>query len=92
MSQPTIKGDDALPPALQGLPLTLVIRVGTARRTVSDLMALQEGSLIVLDARIDDPVEICIEDRVIARGDLIEAEDGNGLAVRLTEMSQPEAS
>ncbi|MEM9421026.1 MAG: FliM/FliN family flagellar motor switch protein [Pseudomonadota bacterium] len=77
---------DPLPPALQGVPLTLTVRVGTATRTVKDLMALREGTMMTLNSRIDEPVEICVEDRIIARGQLVEAEDGNGLAVRLTEI------
>ena len=85
MSQPAPL-QEGLPPALQGVPLTLTVRVGTATRTVKDLMRLREGTLVTLNSRIDEPVEICVEDRVIARGQLVEAENGDGLAVRLTEL------
>jgi flagellar motor switch protein FliN/FliY len=41
----------------------------------------------VLDRRIDDPVDIRVGDRVIARGELQELDDGSGrLGVRLTEI------
>jgi flagellar motor switch protein FliN/FliY len=73
-----------LPDALGALPLTLTVRLGTARMTVRELTALGEGSLVTLDARIDAPLEVCVDGRVVARGDLIENEDG-GLAVKLTE-------
>ena len=82
------KNDDAapigLPPALSALPLTVTVRIGSTRMSVRELTALGEGSLVALDARADAPLEICLEDRVVARGELTEAEDG-GLAVRLTE-------
>jgi flagellar motor switch protein FliN/FliY len=44
-----------------------------------------------LDRRIDDPVELWIGDRLIARGELQEVEGGEGgqLAVRLTEVARP---
>ncbi|WP_036767391.1 FliM/FliN family flagellar motor switch protein [Parvularcula oceani] len=76
---------DAIPAALEGLPLTLTIRIGTARRTVAEVTQLAEGSLLALDARVDEPLDICIGDRVVARGELTESEDG-GLAVKLTEI------
>lgn len=84
MTLPTPKTDAPLPAALQGLPLTLSVRIGSTRMSVGDLATLGEGSLIALDARLDTPLEICLEDRVIARGELTETEDGT-LAVKLTE-------
>ncbi|MEM6650838.1 MAG: FliM/FliN family flagellar motor switch protein [Pseudomonadota bacterium] len=86
MTEPAVQTNPSIPPALQTLPLTLSVRVGTAKRTVGDLMAMSEGTLVVLNSKIDEPVEICIEDRVIAKGNLVEAEDGEGLAVKLTEL------
>jgi flagellar motor switch protein FliN len=45
-------------------------------------------AVIVLDRRIDDPVDIRVGDRVIARGELQELDDGSGrLGVRLTEIA-----
>lgn len=74
-----------LPAALASVAMTLSVRIGTARRTVRELTQLAEGTEITLGARVDDPVEICVEDRVVARGELAEAEDG-GLAVKITEV------
>jgi flagellar motor switch protein FliN/FliY len=46
--------------------------------------------VLPLDRRIDDPVELYIGDRLIARGELQEIEGGEGgqLAVRLTEVAR----
>ena len=73
-----------LPQAISTLPLTLSVRIGQVRMSVRDLTALGVGSLVALDARADAPLEICIEDRVVALGELTETEDGT-LAVKLTE-------
>ena len=70
--------------AIEDLPLTLSVRVGSATLSVAALSALGEGSTLELGTRIDDPLEICIEDRVVARGELTETD--RGLAVTLTEV------
>ncbi|MGM0585673.1 MAG: FliM/FliN family flagellar motor switch protein [Pseudomonadota bacterium] len=74
--------------AVLGVPLEVVISVGRARPMVSDLVNLRRDSVLPLDSRIDDPVEILIGDRLIARGELQEMDDDSGrLAVRLTEVA-----
>ncbi len=67
------------------VPLTVVL--GTARPTIAELLKLKQDSLLPLDSKIDDPVELCINDRVIARGELIETDPASGaIGVRLTEI------
>lgn len=72
------------------VPIEVTISVGKARPLVRDLLKLERDSVLVLDRRVDDPVELFIGDRLIARGELHEAEDGSGtLSVRLTEVASP---
>ena len=70
--------------AIEDLPLTLSIRLGSATLSIAELSGLGEGSTLALSTRIDDPLEVCIEDRVVARGELTET--AAGLAVTLTEV------
>lgn len=74
--------------ALRQIPIELTVSVGRARPTVKDLLSLSESSVLPLDRRIDDPVELYIGDRLIARGELQEAEgsEQGNLAVRLVEV------
>lgn len=76
---------------LNDLPIEITISVGHARPTLQELLALEENAVLLLDRRLDDPVELFIGDRLIARGMLQEAgEDEPGqLAVRLTEVMAP---
>ena len=76
---------------LRALPIEITISVGRARPLVRDLLALGLGAVLPLDRRIDDPVELYIGERLIARGELQELEGGESgqLAVRLTEVSRP---
>ena len=75
---------------LNRIPIEISVSVGKARPLVKDLLNLGENAILVLDKRIDDPVELYIGDKLIARGELQECEGGEPgqLAVRLTEVAR----
>lgn len=74
--------------AFMGVPIEVLISVGKARPLVSDLVKLRRDSVLSLDTKIDDPVELYVGDKLIARGELQELEDQAGqLGVRLTEVA-----
>ena len=71
------------------VPIEVTISVGKARPLVRDLLRLTRDAVLALDRRVDDPVELYVGDRLIARGELQELDgDAKGqLAVRLTEVA-----
>jgi flagellar motor switch protein FliN len=71
------------------VPIEVTISVGRARPLVRDLLRLKPEAVLVLDRRIDDPVELYVGDRLIARGELeeLDGERAGQLAVRLTEVA-----
>lgn len=69
------------------VPVTVNISVGRKKLSVAELLELRPETVIALGATIEDPVDLTIHDRVIARGELIETEEGT-LAVRLTEIEE----
>ncbi|MCC5959400.1 MAG: FliM/FliN family flagellar motor switch protein [Rhodobacteraceae bacterium] len=73
---------------LEQVPVEIAVSVGRARPMVRELMRLGRESVLPLDRRIDDPVELFIGDKLIARGVLEEMEGENAgfLGVRLTEI------
>ncbi|NCO87734.1 MAG: FliM/FliN family flagellar motor switch protein [Rhodobacterales bacterium] len=73
---------------LRSVPIEITISVGHARPLLRDLLSFGENAVIPLDRRIDDPVELYIGDRLIARGELQEMDgpEPGQLAVRLTEV------
>ena len=73
---------------LHSVPIEITVSVGHARPSVRELLALDENAVLPLDRRVEDPVELYIGDRLIARGELQEQEGGEPgqLAVRLTEV------
>lgn len=72
---------------LYAVPVEVVVCVGRARSPIGHLLNLRRDAVIVLDRRMNDPVDICVGDRVVARGELQETDDGSGrLSVRMTEI------
>lgn len=66
--------------------VTLEAYLGTARLTVAELTALAADSVVPLDARLSQPVELRLGGKAVARGDLVAVDDHYG--VRLTEIVQ----
>lgn len=83
---PTEEMTDNLP--LNQVPIEITVSVGKARPLVKDLLALSKNAVLPLDRNIDDPVELFIGDRLIARGELQQLEGGEPgqLSIKLTEV------
>lgn len=73
---------------LNQVPIEIAVSVGRARPLVRDLLKLRRDSVLTLDRRVDDPVELFIGDKLVARGELqeLEGEQAGTLGVRLTEI------
>ncbi len=72
------------PKLIGTVEVTLEAYLGTARLTVADLTALTADSVVPLDARLSQPVELRLGGQAVARGDLVAVDDHYG--VRLTEI------
>lgn len=72
------------------VPIEITISVGKARPLIKDLLTLGENAVLALDTKVDDPVELFVGDRLIARGELeeLDGENEGQLAVRLTEVAE----
>jgi flagellar motor switch protein FliN/FliY len=58
--------------------------LGRARMPIGDLLKLQIGTVVELDRRVGEPVDIFVNNRLIARGEVVMIE--NVLGVTLTEI------
>lgn len=84
--------DDTVSPRpnpFSDIPIEIKVTVGKAHPLVRDLLKLENDSVLSLDRRIEDPVELYVGDKLIARGELqeIEGDPSGQLAVRLTEVA-----
>lgn len=73
--------------AIYDIPVTVTVSIGQARMSVSEILELRSDSIIPLTSRIDDPLDLTINNKVIARGELIETADGV-LALKITEIAE----
>jgi len=71
--------------ALLDVKLPVTVRLGAAQMTFGDVMGVNAGSLVEFDSAPEDPVEVLINGRVVARGEMVMAEGNYG--VRITEIS-----
>jgi flagellar motor switch protein FliN/FliY len=72
------------------IPVRLQVVLGSATMPVANLMKLGRGAVVPLDHRIGEPVEVVVNGRVIARGEVVVVEDDNSrFGVSLTEIVSP---
>jgi len=72
--------EPALSP-LTEVPVCLTVRVGAATLTLGELLALEQGSIVALNKKIGEPVEILVGDRVVATGELVRVEEELGVRI-----------
>jgi flagellar motor switch protein FliN/FliY len=71
--------------AIFGVKLDVRVVLGRSRMPISEWLNLTKGSVIELDRRVGEPVDIMINDRMVARGDLVRVQ-GDSLGVALREI------
>ncbi len=72
---------------IMSIPVDVQIILGSTEMPVSELMALQKGSTVALNRRIGEPVDVVVNGRKIARGEITVLEsDPSRFGIRLTEI------
>lgn len=72
------------------IPVQMQVVLGSATMPVASLMKLGRGAIVPLDHRVGEPVEVVVNGRVIARGEVVVVEDDNSrFGVSLTELVSP---
>lgn len=66
------------------ISVRLAIEVGGIRLKLADVLKLAPGQVHVLDRRVDQPVDVLVSDRLVARGEIVSV--GERFGVRLTEV------
>ncbi len=70
---------------LRHVNVDLEVRVGRAVLSAAELFSLSAGEVITLQESVDQPLELVLEDQVVARGTLVAS--GDQLGVRITEVA-----
>lgn len=69
------------------IPLTVTVEVGRTRLLIQELLQLGQGSVIELDKLMGEPFEVMVNDKLVARGEIVVVNDRFG--VRLTDIISP---
>lgn len=70
--------------AFGGISVRLSVEVGAVKMSLREVLALQVGTVHALDRRVDQPVDVLINERLIARGEIVSI--GDRFGVKLTEI------
>lgn len=72
------------------IPVAVKIVLGSTTMPVSALMKLGRGAVIPLDRRVGEPVDVTVNGRVVARGEVVVLEEGSSrFGISLTEVVGP---
>lgn len=70
--------------AVFDVPVRVSVVLGRTRMPVANLLRLDTGSIIELDRQVGEAIEIYVNDRLVARGEIVLVE--NRLGVTMTEI------
>lgn len=73
---------------LLDVPLTVTVEIGKTRMLINDLLQLGQGSIVELNKLAGDPMEILVNGKLIARGEVVVVNEKFG--IRLTDIVSPE--
>ncbi|MBV9333519.1 MAG: flagellar motor switch protein FliN [Candidatus Eremiobacteraeota bacterium] len=66
------------------VPLRLSVVLGSRTMSIAEILKLGTGSVVELDRNVAHPVDLLVNDRLIARGEIVAIDEAFGL--RITEL------
>ena len=76
--------------SLHNMPLQVRVEVGRSRILRQELLQIKEGSLVTLEKFTDEPLDLYVDNLLIARGESVQV--GSKIAVKVTEVFVPTES
>ncbi len=69
------------------IPLRVTVELGRARMPIRDILQLAQGSVVELSKFAGEPLEVLVNDKLVARGEVVVVNEKFG--VRLTDVISP---
>ena len=69
------------------IPLKITVELGRSRMAIRDILQLAQGSVVELSKFAGEPLEVLVNDKLIARGEVVVVNEKFG--VRLTDIISP---
>ena len=66
------------------IPLTVAVELGRSKMLINDLLQLGQGSVIELEKLVGEPLEVLVNQKLVARGEVVVVNEKFG--VRLTDI------
>jgi flagellar motor switch protein FliN/FliY len=83
------EGDSAMQlDLIQNVAVNISVEVGRSSLRIRDLLRLGQGSVVELDRVAGEPLDVCVNNTVIARGEVVLVNERYG--IRLTQVVDPE--
>ena len=73
---------------IQNVTVSISVEVGRSSLRIRDLVRLGQGSVVELDRVAGEPLDVCVNNTVIARGEVVLVNERYG--IRLTQVVDPE--
>lgn len=72
---------------IMDVPLDVSVELGKARKTIKEILELQQGSIIQLDKMAGEPVDLLVNGKLIAKGEVVVIDENYG--IRITTIISP---
>ncbi len=90
MGRQAVEGEGPGIDLVMRIPVTVQAVLGQARMPIASLMKLGPGSVVPLDHRVGEPVDVVVNGRLVARGEVVLLEeDSERFGISLTEIVEP---
>ena len=79
--------EKALPPNLDfflDVPVGVTVQLGSAQLSMKEVLQLNTGSLVQLDKLADSPVDVLVNEKLVARGEVVVVD--NRFGIKITQM------
>ena len=74
-------GEDIDLDAIQSVPIEISVVLGETKITVEQLLKMGKGSIVELERKVGDPVDLYVNDRCVAKGEVVVVEDKIGITM-----------
>lgn len=76
--------------AIEDVPVEITVVLGETTITVDELLKMGQGAIIELDRKVGEPVELYVNERCVAKGEIVVVD--NKIGVTMTEIIKNEAN
>ena len=70
------------------VPLQVTVELGRTKKSIKDILELSNGSIVELDKLAGEPVDIHVNGKLLAKGEVVVIDENFG--VRITDIVSPE--